>query len=238
MTKAFVHIRLFGSVFLVGVSALFIAGCQPPAGTMSPLPLSAFDYRQRHPIVIAEASENLDLPIGASTRSLSQQMKGSLIAFAQQARLEGNGYVEVLIPRGSANQRAVQAVKPSIRSSLKEGGIAPTNIVMRGYPVHDPEASGPIRVSFARVKATVAECGQWPENLVGQANNKDYQNFGCATQANLAAMVDNPADLLYPRAATPPDATRRGVVIEKYRQGQSTASTFTEGVGAKVSDSN
>jgi len=33
--------------------------------------------------------------------------------------------------------------------------------------------------------------------------NKSYYNFGCAYQRNMAAMVDNPADLVQPRPETP-----------------------------------
>ena len=33
--------------------------------------------------------------------------------------------------------------------------------------------------------------------------NRPYWNFGCATQRNLAAMVDNPADLVQPRGEAP-----------------------------------
>ena len=49
----------------------------------------------------------------------------------------------------------------------------------------------------------------------------DY--IGCATQRNLAAMVDNPADLVQPRAETPAYTMRRTTVMEKYRQGVSPA---------------
>jgi len=50
----------------------------------------------------------------------------------------------------------------------------------------------------------------WPDDLGPSANNpgylenKPYYNFGCANQANLAAMVDNPSDLVQPRSETPP----------------------------------
>ena len=45
----------------------------------------------------------------------------------------------------------------------------------------------------------------------GYNENKPYHNFGCATQRNLAAMIDNPADLEQPRPETPAytDAARR-----------------------------
>ena len=39
-------------------------------------------------------------------------------------------------------------------------------------------------------------------------------------------MVANPADLVQPRAETPIDTPRQTTVVEKYRQGASTATTY------------
>ena len=52
----------------------------------------------------------------------------------------------------------------------------------------------------------------------------DRQPLDLATNANIAAMVANPADLVTPRPEAPFDAGRRQVVIDKYRAGQATAS--------------
>jgi Flp pilus assembly protein CpaB len=43
---------------------------------------------------------------------------------------------------------------------------------------------------------------------------------GCATQRNLAAMVANSEDLLYPGAETPRPSERRDVVLGKYVTGE------------------
>ncbi|MTI17176.1 pilus assembly protein [Rhodobacteraceae bacterium RKSG542] len=227
-----------GSFVLAAVvlSSLALSACNKAEPPVEPLPLSAFDYRKNHPIVITEAQENMDLPIGASTRGLSRQMKGALTAFAQQAKADGNGFIEVLIPSGAANSRAAKAIVPSMRSALKQGGAEPSKVVVRTYPVGDAQASGPVRVSYTRMKAVVKKCGQWPENLIGSPENTNYQNFGCATQANLAAMVDNPSDLIYPSASTPADGVRRDTVFKKYRGGQTTSSQVAEGDGATASD--
>jgi pilus assembly protein CpaD len=56
--------------------------------------------------------------------------------------------------------------------------------------------------------------------------NQPPWNFGCASQRNLAAMVDNPADLVQPRGETPADVTRRTQVMGAYRQGQPTGTQY------------
>ena len=56
--------------------------------------------------------------------------------------------------------------------------------------------------------------------------NRSYWNFGCASQNNLAAQLDNPMDLVAPRAMTPIDAQNRSKVIQTYR-GQDKKSNCT-----------
>jgi pilus assembly protein CpaD len=48
-------------------------------------------------------------------------------------------------------------------------------------------------------------------------------------------MVDNPADLVQPRGESPSYTMRRTTVIEKYRQGASTATQQPANTG-KISD--
>jgi pilus assembly protein CpaD len=70
-------------------------------------------------------------------------------------------------------------------------------------------------------------------SVTGQ--NENYGAFGCATQQNLAAMVNNPLDLMYPRGLTPADAARRTDVLSKYRTGNATASAGAGGSGGGTS---
>jgi pilus assembly protein CpaD len=51
----------------------------------------------------------------------------------------------------------------------------------------------------------------------------------------MAAMVDNPADLVQPRSETPAYTTRRGAAFEKYRKGTSTATAYPDSDNAKLS---
>ncbi|GGB57341.1 type IV pilus protein [Roseibium aquae] len=223
--------RLAGALVL----GLALAGCQNQSLDTPEGYLAANDYRLRHPIVITEQPETLDLPIGAGTRSLGGPMSDTVSAFAADARQRGNGRVEILVPSGARNEAAIHAVTPKIRAALQRGGAA--SVSTRTYPVHDATADAPIRLSYARVMATAGPCGDWDGSMQGGVNyNIDYANLGCATQANLAAMVDNPSDLLTPRASTPADQVRRANVFENFRKGESTASAYEQGVGASVAE--
>ena len=50
--------------------------------------------------------------------------------------------------------------------------------------------------------------------------NEPYANFGCATQAVLAAQVDDPRDFVQPRALGPSDAVMRMRAIDAVRKGE------------------
>ncbi|MEM5581212.1 MULTISPECIES: CpaD family pilus assembly protein [unclassified Roseibium] len=221
---------------LVAFGCLTLLGCQNQSQQPTAL-LASHDYRLQHPIVVTEAPETLDLPIGRNTRSLNGPIEGTIASFAVDSRQRGNGAVEILVPSGGANEAAVHAVTPQIRRSLQQGGLSGSHIRTRTYAVQDPSADAPIRLSYPRMQATAGECGVWPKNLGGGVGeNANYENFGCAAQANLAAIVANPSDLLTPRASTPADQNRRAVVLERYRKGELTASEYKEGVGAEIAE--
>ncbi len=216
-------------------AALVLAACQTKPSYVEKHSIADFDYRKRHPILISEVPENLDIPVSGDVRTINGSMKNAVAAFGRQSKEDGNGFVEVLVPSGSANEAAVRAISPQIRAALKDGGVSASHIVMRTYPVSDMSASAPVRLSFMRMRSVVRNCGNWPNAMNGTPENGDYHNFGCATQANLAAMVDQPADLLRPRPQTPADAERTKVILTKNREGQATPGKYIYGVGAQVS---
>jgi len=99
-----------------------------------------------------------------------------------------------------------------------------------------------IRLSYPRISAIAGPCGLWPDDIgpsiknKGYYENKPYHNFGCSYQRNMAAMVDNPADLVQPRSETASYTTRRSTAFDKYRKGTPTTTTYPEADKAKLSD--
>lgn len=108
-------------------------------------------------------------------------------------------------------------VVSEIRDMIAEAGFAPSSI-----HVEANHGASHVRLSYLRIMAKAPECGLWPTNLASEPANVAYPNFGCATQANLAEMVANPADLLGPRTQTPRSGDRRGIQFEEYVKGNST----------------
>jgi translation elongation factor EF-Ts len=81
-------------------------------------------------------------------------------------------------------------------------------------------------VAFAQTiadAAVAAECGKdWSENLSFAPRNLSWPEFGCSSQHNLAAIVEDPRDLERPRTLDKPDALRRSDMLQKYRKGEPT----------------
>jgi pilus biogenesis lipoprotein CpaD len=84
----------------------------------------------------------------------------------------------------------------------------------------------PIEVKKVHGKsyAVTEECGAWPKDMTNTFDNEPYENFGCAHQNNIAALVSRPEDLEKPRNERSSDPMRRSKMIDKYRLGDTTSS--------------
>lgn len=177
-------------------------------------------YKTRHPIVIGEKDQTLDVPVASSSYKLPRPSASAVEGFAARYKASANGNMTVMVPSGSPNEAAAGILAASIVDTLKETGVSPQRIRMASYFAGEHGPSAPIRLSYGAVEASVEQCGQWTEDLAGpNKQNQNWHNYGCAYQNNLAAMIANPADLLGPRGMTPIDAQRRNTAIENYRDG-------------------
>ena len=176
-------------------------------------------YKTRHPIVIDEKEQVLDLPIGSSSYDLPRAQASAVEGFADRYKTNASGVITVMMPSGSPNEAAGRAMGMKVINILRNQGVANSRIRMASYHASQHGNSAPIRLSYMAVKAQVTGCGKWPRDLAAMNNqNRNYHNFGCASQSNVAAMISNPADLLGPRGTSEIDAQRRNTVIETYRQ--------------------
>ncbi|MDY8108452.1 CpaD family pilus assembly protein [Fulvimarina sp. 2208YS6-2-32] len=181
------------------------------------------DYRTRHPIVVGEAEQALDIPILSGERQLAMPDSGRIEDFAKRFRHSGAETMRVMVPYGSPNAASAASISHEAIAVLTRSGVPRERVFVESYAAHDALRPTPIRLTFSTLTAQTAPCGRWPEDLGSTSENKNYQNFGCATQQNLAAQIADPRDLLSPRGLGPVDGERRDQVIEKYRKGQ----TFT-----------
>ena len=227
-----------GARYLVVALALAAAGCKYDQVVLDTYPT---DYRDRHPILIAERDRSVDVFIGAGRGGLTAAQRAQVAAFGGAWQREGNGALVVNIPHGTPNERAAKVTVRELTSVLHSVGVPSNAIKIMPYRPSSPVEIGPIRLSMPVIRAEVGPCGQWPFDLGPTADprvleNQPYWNFGCATQRNLASTVVDPADLVQPRAETAPSAARRQTVMEKYRLGQDPSTVYTKPTEAKASN--
>ena len=200
------------------------------------------DYRLRHPIAIQEANHSTVVFIGHARGGLSASQRADVMGLAQSWRQEATGAINADLPVDTPNARAAADSMREIRALLMAAGVPPRGIIVRNYHPEDPRQMATIRLSYPKISAVAGPCGLWPDDLGPSIKNKNYYenrpyyNFGCAYQRNMAAMVDNPADLVQPQAETAAYTLRRSEAFEKYRKGTATSTIYPEADKAKLSD--
>jgi pilus assembly protein CpaD len=200
------------------------------------------DYRLRHPIVVQEADRSVVIFVGHARGGLSASQRADVMGLAQTWLAEGTGAITADVPVDTPNAKVAADSLREIQAMLSAAGVPPRGIVVHQYHPEDPRQMAAIRLNYPKISAVAGPCGLWPEDLgpsiknKSYFENKSYYNFGCAYQRNMAAMVDNPSDLVQPRSETPPYTTRRTEAFEKYRKGAPTTTVYPEGDKAKLSD--
>jgi pilus assembly protein CpaD len=200
------------------------------------------DYRLRHPIAIQEANRSVVIFVGQARGGLSASQRADVMGLAQTWLHEATGAIVADLPTDTSNARAAADSFREIQSLLTAAGIPPRGIVVHRFHPDDPRQLATIRLSYPKISAVAGPCGLWPDDTGPSIKNKNYfenkqyYNFGCAYQRNMAAMVDNPSDLVQPQSETPPYTTRRSEAFEKYRKGNVTTTNYPEADKAKLSD--
>lgn len=189
------------------------------------------DYHDRHPILLVNAEQALDVYAAASNGGVGERQTVEVRALAQDWRRNGKGPITALVPV-SGHGRGHHGGLGAVRALLAGAGVEPAGLRIATYPVEGPASDQPIRLSYTKLKAQVAtRCGQWPDDLMalkGAKNwdNQPYYNFGCSTQQTLASQVADPLDLVRPRPEGRLDTARRIKVIEEQRKGKDPSTDY------------
>jgi len=124
-------------------------------------------------------------------------------------RLRYGDHVAVDDPNGSAVNSQVAAI--ASRYGILLDSRAPITSA--------PLAAGMARVVVSRTAARVPGCPDFTRTGTDEFEGSATSNFGCANQANLAAMVADPLDLVRGQPGTETfDAQTSGKAIDIYRK--------------------
>jgi pilus assembly protein CpaD len=201
----------------------------------------AYDYRERHPIRLQEGVRTVAIFVGRRRAGLTEAQRRNVEGFAHEWHREAAGGIEIRVPFGTDNEHAARGTVSEIEGILLAAGVPRNGIVTRPAHPAAPYELMPIVLAYPRIAAVAGPCGHWPNDLgpgagIEYDTNQPYWNLGCSMQRNLAAMVEDPSDLVQPRAETPPSAARRSVVLDHYRKGEDTTTQYHDVEKAKISD--
>jgi pilus assembly protein CpaD len=232
------HLRVAGA--LVGL-AVVLGACTHTGDEVTTASIPD-DYRQRHPIVIQEANRSVVIFVGHARGGLSADQRTDVMGLAQTWLHEATGPIIADVPVDTSNAAAAADAFREVRALLTAAGVPPRGITIHRYHPDDPRQMATIRLNYPKMSAVAGPCGLWPEDTgpsiknKSYIENKDYYNYGCAYQRNMAAMIDNPADLVQPRPETPAYTARRTEGFDKYRKGSTSTTAYPEADKAKLSD--
>lgn len=220
----------------VGGLAAMLGGCYESKVAQRDYPT---DYRLRHPITLKETDRTVEVFVGRNRGGLTPAQRADVLSFAQLWRREATSGIIIDVPHGGPTDHAAADSMREIHSIFAASGVPRNAVYVRNYR---PSASAlaSIKINYSKLSADAGPCGQWPTDLgpgtdPTYSENRPYWNLGCATQRSLAAMVDNPADLVQPRGESPAYSARRSVAMDKYRKGENPSGTYTGYDTGKIS---
>ena len=224
---------------LIATFVAALAGCNKTTvadNTTGSIPAA---YRDRHPITMKEGKKSLTLLVGAGRGGLSPVQRAEVLAFAQNWKRDATGGITIDRPVSGANERAANDTLKETLSIIVQAGVPNNGIGIRTYSAGNK--LGTLRLNYPLIVAEAGPCGLWPDDLgpsydTKHFENKQYYNLGCASQRNLASMVAEPSDLVQPRAETPAYRAKRTYGVEKWRKGESPATTYPDASKGAVSD--
>ncbi len=205
-------------LLLASVSALAAcAGIPKPDVASAPLATQA----DRHEPTAEAAVQRLELTVAPGQMQLGANDRAQLAAFANDYLRYGHGPLALETPSGGANSESASVLAADARRALADAGVSYAAIA--GSTRDAGGETLPILVSFNRFEAQAPDCAPlYEQDLAHQSNNQPWSSFGCATNFNLASMVEDPADLVHPRDMAARDSERRDTVMDAYRAGEQT----------------
>lgn len=213
------HARMSGTRVAITVSvaalvALF-GGCHR-LDDLTAVDLS--DPEKRHAIGMYPERQALIVEIPPSGEGLTKNQRADVWRFVERYRKESTGPLEISGPGGSGAYISASRSLREVQSIVADVGIDPRSVVLaRGQGGRRNHGIGPaVELAFDRPVAVPPQCGDWATDLGENRERLPYNNFGCASQRNLALTVANARDLEQAQEETPRSSERRSATWSSY----------------------
>ena len=160
-----------------------------------------------HQAIVERTNYTLDVTTGPGGLSIPEQRR--LAGWFEAMDLRYGDRISIDDPLGSgATRAAVEAVVA--RHGLLVGDEAPVTAGVLN--------AGTARIVLTRSSASVPGCPDWSAKSDSDLLNATSSNYGCASNANLAAMVADPEHLIHGAKSTGQTVLMRSnKAIETYR---------------------
>ncbi|MEZ5953335.1 MAG: CpaD family pilus assembly protein [Hyphomonas sp.] len=224
------------SLLAAGLGLTVLSGCSSVAPTSVPKSYLEGTVLDRHPIRVQKRTEFLEVGIHPEASELSNADRSRIAGFVAAYRDHGHGPLIMSLPASSSNpQLAVEAVAEA-RAIAYENGVQYDEIAGGNHGARSGK-SEPMILAFQTYDAIAPDCAsQATVDFSDMSSNNELPTLGCAVRANQAAMIADAADLLGTRPLEEGDAVRRGVILQKFREGESTGSSRSAEESGAISE--
>lgn len=199
---------------LLTAAATVVLGACASTGASDTQPLTPLS---RYALRVEPGLDRIALAVHEDGLSSNQQ--AALNDLAGRYFAAGVGAVRIEGPSGEDPAAARQTW--AVRSALQAAGLPADRIIVASYAAPDPRA--PVLAGFETVRAVIPNCAAEPRAMEGRFSNDSSIGLGCAINANLAAQIADPRDILGHRPISPADSGRAAIVFDNYRRGEVTS---------------
>lgn len=195
------------------------------------------DTKKRHPIGYSGRGEALYVELARDGHGLSENQRADVVRFVERYKQESSGSLRIAAPQSAGGHLAASGVLREIEGIVQTAGLDSRSVeVMR---TNAASAHGPaIRMVYDKTVAVAPQCADWGTDLGENRERLPFNNFGCATERNLAMTVANGRDLEVPQAETPSPSERRSNNWSSYAGPASGSGQSSSGGGGGSSDKN
>lgn len=201
--------------FWLSCAALISAACDQHHRLDNVTAVGLTNPEVRHPIGFSSRGESLDVEVPPGTEGLSPNQHIDIYRFLDRYRREATGRLVITVPAQARDRASIANSLQNIQRHVTDAEIN-YRIVQGGRQGAQRTATPSIALFYQRAVAVGPTCDHWSENVGRNEERIPYPNFGCATQRNLAVMVDNGRDLRQPQGEDPRAGERRSVSWSGY----------------------